>query len=509
MSMFSDQTVNLAQLIVQAAERSPRARFGTDTVSTTLIEAVDKARLLARQLAASGVRKGTTAAFVGVTSEHYLVLWMAAQLMGVRTALINPHYPQELLGEMLGDLRPDVVAYFDDTFVAPAGVEWRLVDARGAWNGTIAVIPGELPEASEQEAGDPAAWGLGCDGAEVASYMHTSGTSGRPKFCAQSHAYFLKLGRFIADSLGYTRFDTVYAPLPMFHINPLGYGVVAGLTAGASVLGTRRFSVAGFWDTVKRIGATAVVLHATPMKMLLKDTTPADSVGHTIRTVFFGSAEFLERFDIPMGALAYGSTEAGGLCHVWHVRSGDREMAPEGATHYAGKPRFDVEAMVSEEGEILVRERAPHTLFSGYLRDGTIDPCVDAHGWFHTGDRGRLDELGNLVFVERMSESIRVNGEYVPIDFVERMLESHAGLSEFAIWSRPDAMSGQRVVLWVADSKPDIPRTTAAIARLPKIMRPVEIVGIERLPRDTGVNKVQRRRLMSEPVLWRHAVAVA
>ena len=46
--------------------------------------------------------------------------------------------------------------------------------------------------------------------------------------------------------MGYTWRDVVYAPMPMFHINPLGYGVVAGLTAGASVFGTRRFSTGEF-----------------------------------------------------------------------------------------------------------------------------------------------------------------------------------------------------------------------------------------------------------------------
>lgn len=508
MSSFAADTVNLAQLISQAAERSPQARFGTDEVSVPMKDAIGKARLLARQLGASGVRRGATAAFVGVTSEHYLVLWMAAQLMGVRTALINPHYPQELLRDMLTDLGPDVVAYFDDTFLAPEADQWRMLDARKAWEGIIAATPvGEGKDGLG--AGDPASWGLTCEASDIASYMHTSGTSGRPKFCAQSHAYFVKLGRYIADSLGYTRFDTVYAPLPMFHINPLGYGVVAGLTAGASVLGSRRFSASTFWPTVKRIGATAVVLHTTPMKILLKDTAPVDSVGHTIRAVFFASSEFLERFDIPIGSSAYGSTEAGGLCNLWHVRAGDREMASEGSTHYAGKPRFDVELVISDEGEIMVRERAPNTLFSGYLRDGKVDPSLDNQGWFHTGDRGRIDEVGNLVFIERMSESIRVNGEYVPIDYVERQLESQAGLAEFAVWSRPDAISGQRVVLWVTDCNLDISRTTAVIEQLPRIMRPVEIIGIERLPRDTGVNKVQRRRLANEPVLWRHAVSPA
>ena len=106
-----------------------------------------------------------------------------------------------------------------------------------------------------------------------------------------------------------------------------------------------------------------------------------------------------------------------------------------------------------------------------------------------------------------MSEAIRVNGEYVPIDYVERKLETEAGLTEFALWSRPDEVSGQRAVLFVTDPSFDLARTTAVIETLPKIMRPVEILRIAALPRDTGVNKVQRRRLAAEPVLARHALS--
>jgi crotonobetaine/carnitine-CoA ligase len=499
--MFSNQ--NLAQLIHSAAKRSPQALFGTDTVSLPLADALEMARKLARQLGAAGLRRGSTVAFIGATSEHYLILWMASQLVGLRTALINPHYPQELLRDMLIDLRPDAVATFDDQFGAPVSPEWRQLDARRAWAGEV-TLTGAASAAAE---GDPAEWGALCEGSEIASYMHTSGTSGRPKFCAQSHTYFIRLGRFIADSMGYTWRDVVYAPMPMFHINPLGYGVVAGLTAGASVFGTRRFAAGEFWNTVKRIGATAAVLHGTPLKMLLKDTMPQDSDGHALRCVFFASEEFLSRFSVPMGITLYGSTEAGGLCHLWQLRPGDREPAEEGPTQYAGRVRFDMDAKLSDEGEILVRELSANTMFSGYLRDGVIDPAVDEQGWFHTGDRGRLDPYGNLVFIERLSEAIRVNGEYVPIDYVERKLETEAGLSEFALWSRPDDVSGQRPVLFVTDPGFDLARTQAVIESLPKIMRPVEILRIAALPRDTGVNKVQRRRLMAETVLWRQALS--
>jgi carnitine-CoA ligase len=501
--MFSNQ--NLSQLITSAAKRSPQALFGTDAVSAPLADALPLARTLGRQLGAAGLRRGSTVAFIGVTSEHYLILWMASQLVGLRTALINPHYPQELLRDMLVDLRPDAVAFFDDQFAAPTSPDWRQLDARRAWAGVV-TLTGYAPAAVPAH-GDPAEWGASCEGGEIASYMHTSGTSGRPKFCAQSHTYFIRLGRFIADSMGYTWRDVVYAPMPMFHINPLGYGVVAGLTAGASVFGTSRFSAADFWNTVRRIGATAAVLHGTPLKMLTNDTTPQDSAGHHLRCVFFASEAFLTRFSVPMGITLYGSTEAGGLCHLWQLRPGDAEPAAEGPTQYAGRARFDMQAKLSDEGEILVRQLSEHTMFSGYLRDGVIDPAVDEQGWFHTGDRGRMDQYGNLVFIERLSEAIRVNGEYVPIDYVERKLETEAGLSEFALWSRPDEISGQRAVLFVTDPNFDLARTKAVIATLPKIMRPVEILRIAALPRDTGVNKVQRRRLSGEPVLDRHVLS--
>lgn len=502
--MFSNQ--NLSQLIQSAARRSPGALFGTDEASMTLADALNLARKLARQMGAGGLRRGSTVAFIGATSKHYLIVWMAAQLAGLRTALINPHYPQELLREMLVDLRPDAVATFDDQFGAPASSEWGVLDARRAWSGeiTVSLADGAKPAAAD---GDPADWGSQCEGSEIASYMHTSGTSGRPKFCAQSHTYFIRLGRFIADSMGYTWRDVVYAPMPMFHINPLGYGVVAGLTAGASVFGTRRFVASEFWGTVKRIGATAAVLHGTPLKILTKDTTPQDSEGHSLRCVFFASEEFVSRFSVPMGITLYGSTEAGGLCHLWQLRPGDSQPAEEGPTLYGGRVRFDMDAMISDEGEILVRQLSENTMFSGYLRDGVLDPAVDKDGWFHTGDRGRLDQYGNLVFIERLSEAIRVNGEYVPIDYVERKLETEAGLTEFALWSRTDEVSGQRPVLFVTDPNFDLARTAAVIKTLPGIMRPVEIIRIAALPRDTGVNKVQRRRLTGEPVLARHALS--
>jgi len=499
MNTFNPGVRNLAQLIHSAVERAPDAAYGVDSAHVGIREALSTAQRLSAQLADHGIHARARVAFVGTTSEHYLIMWMAAQLSGIEVALLNPHLPRDLVREMLEDLEPLAVVLFDDAMVAMLQIErWPVLDARQAWQGVVGL---SAPLARSRAATNPAdggSSGLDCTEADIACYVHTSGTSGRPKFCALSHGYFLRLGRFVADTMGYVANDVVFAPMPMFHINPLGYGVVAAWTAAAGVIGTAKFSVSRFWEIVRSIGATSVVLHFASMKMLLEKTDRSHSQGHRVRSALCVDSRFLAKFGVPIGTTAYGSTEAGGLCHMWHVRAGDASPVPEGDLFYGGRARFDVEAKIGESGEILVRGRAPQVLFSGYLRDYVVVPAVDADGWFHTGDRGRLDDTGSLVFIERMSESLRVNGEFVPIDYVERHLEAVAGLREFAIWGKPHAISGQQVVLWVTDGGFDASRMVEAIRALPKFMRPGEIVVIERLPRDSGVNKIQRRRLSQE-----------
>ena len=106
--------------------------------------------------------------------------------------------------------------------------------------------------------------------------------------------------------------------------------------------------------------------------------------------------------------------------------------------------------------------------------------------------------VGNLVFIERLSEAIRVNGEYVPIDYVERQAGDRG--RALRVRDLEPARRDQRPArgVFVTDPGFDLARTTAVIGTLPKIMRPVEIMRIAALPRDTGVNKVQRRRLAGE-----------
>jgi acyl-CoA synthetase (AMP-forming)/AMP-acid ligase II len=293
--------------------------------------------------------------------------------------------------------------------------------------------------------------------------------------------------------------DRVLAPLPLFHINPMGYGVVTALLAGADVLGMERFSASGFWPAVRDARVTVLILHAPPVEILKRATVAADAAGHGVRTMFYADAGFMRTFAVPRAVSGYGSTEAGGVSHL--ARWSADGVIPADAGRRGGAGRADIEWRLDAEGAISLREREPGALFSGYVTADGLDPALDADGWFETGDLGRRDDGGGLLFLERRAESIRVKGEFVPIPFVEDRLAALPGVSDHAIWKRAGTLADDEVVLFAVSDALPLDEVRSRIAALPAFMRPVAVARVDALPRDAAAGKVQRRLLTADRVL--------
>lgn len=481
---------NLARLLLDRASERPDALLGTVDSPLSLDALVERAAEFAGVLAGAGVEPRDRVALVGSTSTAYLTAWAGLQLLGAEAALVNPTYPDAMLTELIGDLDPAALVVVDRG--APeGGVASLIVDASDLAAGTVQ-ISGRAVEVRGVSAATP---GTSMHPLDIAGYMHTSGTTGRPKFCAQSHRYFLRLGSVIADALSITERDVVFAPLPMFHINPLGYGLVGGLTAGASVLAARRFSATEFWDDVERHDVSVLVLHGPPLEILNKGPARANPV----RSMFWANADFMERFEVETAVSAYGSTEGGGVSHLrrWNLEAA-RGAGDVDISRLGGDARDDIEWRVDGDGRIRLRGREPGVLFSGYLRDGRVDDPCDADGWFDTGDLGESGEAG-LRFIERGAESIRVKGEYVPIPMVEAAYSGLSGVADVAVWKRPGPLGGDEVVLYTAPVLPEIEQVRAASEGLPGFMRAVAVVAVADIPRDDGVGKVRRTVLDTLP----------
>ena len=140
-------------------------------------------------------------------------------------------------------------------------------------------------------------------------------------------------------------------------------------------------------------------------------------------------------------------------------------------------------------------------LFSGYRQHDRLATPFDDDGWFATGDLGRVDDAGNLVFIERASESIRVKGEFVPIGYVEQRFSSVDGIEDVAVWRRSSELVDDEIVLYVTGTAIPAEGIRAVSDRLPQFMRPATAARVAEIPRDSGVGKVRRRLLAEATVL--------
>jgi crotonobetaine/carnitine-CoA ligase len=462
---------NLAQSIVDQSIVRPDLRLGTVDDQIDLRTAVALAGARAQNLIERGLGPGDRVALVDNTSTNYVITWLACLLVGAPVALVNPTYPDDLVARMFESLVPKLV-------LGPGDV------SRARWFGETGVDG--LP-------------GLDRGPFDLASFMHTSGTTGPPKFCAQTHDYFERMAKAMSAALDLTPDDRVLAPLPLFHINPMGYGMITALLTGADALTVGRFSASGFWTTVVDEGITVLVLHAPPVEILKRATSGDQAAGHRVRTMFYADRSFLDQFGIPAAVSGYGSTEAGGVSHLHRWQATDK--IPSDAGRHGGPSRTDIEWRIDTDGMIFVRERKHAALFDGYVTAVGIDPARDADGWFDTGDIGRAEGEDYLVFLERGAESIRVKGEFVPIPFVESHVASIGGIRDYALWKRKSELVDDVVVLYVVADQVPVAAIKSAISELPAFMRPLAVARVETLPRDAAAGKLQRRLLSDTPVL--------
>jgi len=143
-----------------------------------------------------------------------------------------------------------------------------------------------------------------------------------------------------------------------------------------------------------------------------------NALGGGIRVVISGGAPLnphLCHFFIEIGVPIYegwGLTEASTVsCNL----PGQRKIGT------VGKPLGNMEVKVSEEGELLVR--GPIVLKKYYKNPQVSAQAIDKEGFFHTGDKGSIDEEGYVRILGRLKELYKTStGEYIAPVPIEQAL---------------------------------------------------------------------------------------
>jgi len=102
--------------------------------------------------------------------------------------------------------------------------------------------------------------------------------------------------------------------------------------------------------------------------------------------------------------------------------------------HTVGRPLPGVDVRISDRGEILVRS---DSVFSGYYQQEEATRETLADGWLHTGDAGYVEPDGHLVVLGRLSEVVHTGkGErYIP-NYIENRLKFSPYIKDVAVLGR-------------------------------------------------------------------------
>lgn len=479
---------------------------------------------LAAALAGRGLRPDDRIAIQAPTSAEFLACYLASLQAGLVVVPVNPSYPVAELGHILDDSGARMLVTSSVAVVADAerlrahhpALEHIVVAARSGADG--------LPTVMELRATGRNAERVSRDrtGEDLAVLLYTSGTSGRPKGAMLPVRALLanlaQLGELRPAPV--TAADTLFLPLPLFHVFGLNAGLGLGLYFGATMVLSARFDAAAGLQTMRDEAVTVVI--GAPLEFALWAGQPAfaDGFAH-VRFALSGSAplpaELVGRYaeaGIPLYE-GYGLTEAAPVITLNLVPGAVPERVPGADTAPArvepkagsvGRPLPGVEVRlldqdheVVEAGDLGLLQVRGDNLFTGYWPDGADGP--DPAGWFSTGDLAVADDDGDYYLVGRRSDLVLVNGFNVYPAEVEAVFSKLAGVREVAVLGEPDtgvAAAGEVIVAYVvpevgASLDPGLLIAEAGNS-LARFKLPKRIAVVPELPH-TATGKVMKWRL--------------
>jgi crotonobetaine/carnitine-CoA ligase len=439
----------------------PFIYFGDRTISYRELDTLSNR--LANGLAALGAKKGTHVALLIDNKPEIILLYFALGKLGAVSVPVNTAAKGELLAYYLVQSDSELVVADEDLVERVAAVEAqvpklrRLIaiekntsDPSGARSTVERSSYRKLLEAPDHPRNDEVRFN------DLHSLIYTSGTTGPSKGNMSTHCHALTCGYELAEAYGYRPDDVLYVCLPIFHGNAWLCSVLPAFVANAAVAVSPRFSASNFWEDIRRYGVTQFnALGAMTNFIWSRPLDPRDR-DHKVRQVmvvptptFFQAFE--ERFGIKFTSV-YALTD----CGMVTVR-GPKDPPEKWSS--AGKACEHVQVGIVDEddfevppgttGEIVVRNTEPWMYAQGYYNMPEATANSRRNLWFHTGDRGYLDEDGYLYFVDRKKDAIRRRGENISSFEVEQIILKHPAVLDVAAFPVTSEHSEDEVMVSV------------------------------------------------------------
>ncbi|WP_405580550.1 AMP-dependent synthetase/ligase [Streptomyces sp. NBC_01190] len=434
-------------------------------------------RSAARGLIASGVQPGDRVALISRTRYEWTLLDFAIWSAGAVTVPVYETSSAAQVEWILGDSGAVAVVVESERHESVVeAVRERLPQLKHVWRidtGVVAALRAAGTDISDAVLDERS----GHASADTpATIVYTSGTTGRPKGCVLSHrSFFAECGNAVERlrPLFVTGENSILLFLPLAHVfgrlvevaavmAPIRLGHVADVTSLTEDLQSfRPTMILGVPRVFEKVYNTARATAQAGGKGRIFDRAAAVATAYSkaldtpsgpalrlrlehrlfdrlvyakLRAVLGGRATHAISGGAPLGERlghfyrgigftvleGYGLTES---CAATSFNPWDRTKIGT-----VGQPLPGSTVRIADDGEVLLY--GEH-LFSGYWNDEAATAEAMAHGWFHTGDLGSLDEDGYLTITGRKKEIIvTAGGKNVVPAMIEDRIRANALIAE-------------------------------------------------------------------------------
>ncbi|WP_139141119.1 non-ribosomal peptide synthetase, partial [Streptomyces qinglanensis] len=518
---FSDGTT-VSELVEARAAQAPDAVAvvsGQDRMTYAQMNA--RANQLAHHLRERGIGRGEWVPVCLPPGPELVVTLLGALKAGAAYVCLHPDYPRQRLEFMVRDMSARLIlteARLRDRLVGLCE-ELLLVDEDWA----------RIAEGSAQHAQNPRPRaGAG----DLMHMVYTSGSTGTPKGVMIEH-------RSVCRLIGSTPFNGLTpADNVTMHSNPswdaLTLEVWPTLAAGATLVVLPADSVLHaerLRSTVRNAGVSVLWLTAPLFNQHLRECP--DLVAG-LRTVMYGG-EAVDRSvadELMAGPWApeqlfhaYGPTETTVFAATYRVRPD----GPVTAQMPIGGPIANTELLVMDGGGGLCPLGAPGELWIGgpgvargyWARPGLTAERFVPHPFsvepgarvYRTGDLVRWRGGGDLEFLGRIDDQVKVRGLRIELGEIESVLVGHAGVASAVVMVREDGPGGKYLTAYCVPASAGGVLDEADVlawcrAGLPSYMVPGALVVLDALPL-TPNGKVAKKQLPAPEVSGSRGVYVA
>ncbi len=443
---------NIFDLLTRAAAAEPgHVVWSQGDEAMTRQALADRACAIGRALERRGLGKGDRVAVMLDNHPCHLALIFGMAKAGVTWVPVNTRLRGDGLAHILEHSEPRlVVVEASMAAVLDPVLPARLRDCV-VLRSTAA---GDALFAPPQSAGG--AWGRAASDEGSAALLmisYTSGTTGPPKGVLVTHRMLQTAAQAVMLLAELRDGDRMIVWEPLFHIGGSQL-IPIPLLLRVSLAPVERFSASRFWSQVRDNRASQVHYLGSVLPALLKQPPGPDDQSHGARIAWGGGCPkdiwraVEERFAIRIRE-CYGMTEASSLvsCNFTGKLGSVGRALPwfeMAVVDEGGRP-----VAQGEQGEIVVRERAPGMLTKGYFRDPEASAAALRDGLLHTGDIGACDAEGDFHFHGRKTDSLRHRGENVSAFEVEHVVRQHQDVEECAVIGVAGELGEQDIKLFV------------------------------------------------------------